>query len=136
MAKFTTLSDSFLSWNAAGCRFRGRSDTEVVLNLYLAYGLDGMLSRLNGMFAIAIYDGRVGKLFLARDRFGIKPLYLLDCTNYFAFSSELKSFGHLPGYQFTLAPEGLSEFLLFRNNRDQTLFEDISQLAVGSVLIL
>ena len=119
---------------ASGCRFRGKSDTEVVLNLYLTYGLEGMLGRLNGMFAIAIYDANLGKLFLARDRFGIKPLYLLDSDKFFGFSSELKSFGHLPGYRFSLDPEGLSEFLLFRNNHENTLLKNITQLSPGHVL--
>jgi len=126
--------DFVTALEAAGCSFRGRSDTEVVLNLYLVHGLEGLLSRLNGMFAIAIYDARVDKLFLARDRFGIKPLYLLENDRYFGFSSELKSFGHLPGFRFSLEEAGISEFLLFRHNRDQTLLKDIRQLSPGSVL--
>ncbi|WP_376696617.1 asparagine synthase (glutamine-hydrolyzing) [Wenzhouxiangella sp. EGI_FJ10305] len=117
-----------------GYRFRGKSDTEVVLNLYLVHGLEGMLSRLNGMFSIAIYDSRLGRLFLARDRFGIKPLYILENERFFAFSSELKSFGYLPGFRFSLDQKELSEFLMFRHNRDRTLLEDIRQLPPGMVL--
>lgn len=117
-----------------GCRFRGRSDTEVVLNLYREYGLEGMLGRLNGMFSIAIYDSRVGRLFLARDRFGIKPLYILENEQFFAFSSELKSFGYLPGFRFSLDEEGLDEFVTFRHNREHTLLKDIRQLPPGTVL--
>lgn len=117
-----------------GYRFRGKSDTEVVLNLYREYGLERMLSRLNGMFSIAIHDSRLGRLFLARDRFGIKPLYILENDRFFAFSSELKSFGHLPGFRFSLDENGLSEFVLFRHNRDRTLLEDVRQLPPGTVL--
>ncbi len=117
-----------------GYRFRGKSDTEVVLNLYQKYGLEGMLSRLNGMFSIAIYDSRLGRLFLARDRFGIKPLYILDNEQFFAFSSELKSFGYLPGFRFSLDEKGLGEFVMFRHNREHTLLKDIRQLPPGTVL--
>ena len=117
-----------------GYRFRGKSDTEVVLNLYLEYGLDGMLARLNGMFAIAICDLREGKLFLARDRFGIKPLYVYEDENYFAFSSELKSFGSLSGVAFELDEELISEFLLFRGNREETLIKGVSNLEPGYCL--
>ena len=60
---------------AAGFRFRSRTDTEVLLYLYEQYGLDGMLERLNGMFAIVIADLRSHEIHIARDHFGIKPLY-------------------------------------------------------------
>lgn len=114
-----------------GYQFRGKSDTEVVLNLYLEYGLDGMLERLNGMFAIVICDLRHGKVFLARDRFGIKPLYIYEDQKYFAFSSEIKSFLALPGLQFRLDESLLSEFLLFRGNREETLIKGVSNLEPG-----
>ncbi len=60
-----------------GHHFKSTSDTEIVLHLYLEYGMEQMILMLNGMFALAIYDFRLDTLFLARDRFGIKPLYLL-----------------------------------------------------------
>lgn len=117
-----------------GYQFRGKSDTEVVLNLYLEYGLEGMLERLNGMFAIVICDLRNGKVFLARDRFGIKPLYIYEDQKYFAFSSEIKSFSVLPGLQFQLNESLLSEFLLFRGNREETLIKGVSNLEPGCCL--
>ncbi len=126
--------DFLPSLKSDGFQLRSRTDTEVVLNLYLRYGLDGMLERLNGMFAIALYDARVNKLFLARDRYGIKPLYILDNPNYFAFSSELKSFGYLPSHQFQLDESRLDEFLLFRSTLHRTLFKDIAQLQPGMAL--
>jgi len=70
--------------------FRTRSDTEVVLEAYRRFGVDG-LARLEGMFAFAIYQPSSGNLFLARDRFGIKPLFYSERRGRFAFASELKT---------------------------------------------
>jgi asparagine synthase (glutamine-hydrolysing) len=95
---------------AKGFKFKGRSDTEVVLNLYNAFGIEGMLERLNGMFAIVIWDAKINKLFLVRDRFGIKPLYLLEEENRISFSSEIKSFKALPNFKFELDESHLDEF--------------------------
>jgi len=69
--------------------FRTTSDTEVLLNLYRRFGIE-MLERLNGMFAFAIYDHAENSIFLARDRFGIKPLYYALKGDTFIFSSEIK----------------------------------------------
>lgn len=73
-----------------GSRFETHSDTEVLLRLYETYGID-MLSRLNGMFAIAIFDQRQKRLYLARDRAGVKPLYVHDDGKALRFASEVKS---------------------------------------------
>jgi asparagine synthase (glutamine-hydrolysing) len=73
-----------------GFIFRGHSDTEVLLNLYLAEGRN-MLNRLNGIFAFAILDSRTNILFIARDAFGVKPLYYYSLDRNFVFSSEIKS---------------------------------------------
>ena len=78
---------------AIGHRFRGRSDTEVLVQLYLQEG-EAMLPRLNGIFAFAIWDRRDGSLFLARDAFGVKPLYYAALPRGTAFGSEIK--GMLP----------------------------------------
>jgi asparagine synthase (glutamine-hydrolysing) len=115
-----------------GYDFKGNSDTEVVLYMYLEYGLEKMLAELNGMFALAIYDGREKALFLVRDRMGIKPLYVLKDENHFAFSSEMKSFKALPDFKFELDESKLSEFLLFRNAINETLFKDIVNITPGT----
>jgi len=73
-----------------GHGFSTSSDTEVLLKSYLEWGVD-CLSRLNGMFAFAIYDGRQDRLFCARDRLGVKPFYYYLSSNLFAFASELSS---------------------------------------------
>lgn len=73
-----------------GVEFSSASDTEVLLHAYLQYG-EGCLYRLNGFFAFAIYDEQENSLFLARDRFGIKPLYYFDDDDKFIFSSDMSS---------------------------------------------
>ena len=75
---------------ASGHRFRTDSDTECLLHAFAAFGPD-CLSRLNGMFAVAIWDNRTRQLFLARDRVGIKPLYLYDDGRSVWFASEIKA---------------------------------------------
>lgn len=118
---------------AKGYTFKSTTDTEVVLNLYLEYGIKETIERLNGMFAIVIYDKRQRKVFLVRDRFGIKPLYLLRNENYIAFSSEMKSFKCLPDFKFELDKTNLDEFLLFRNCVNNTLFKDIINIEQGVI---
>ena len=73
-----------------GYKFLGRSDTEVLLNMYLQYG-EGMLQKLNGVFAFAIWDGRSKNLFVARDHLGVKPLYYTETPRGVALASEMKS---------------------------------------------
>ena len=75
---------------ASGHRFRTQSDTECLLHAFAAYG-PGCLSRLNGMFAVAIWDSQTRQLFLARDRVGIKPLYFYDDGRSIWFASEIKA---------------------------------------------
>ena len=124
--------DFKLELEKSGFNFKGQSDTEVVLALYLQYGLEGILQRLNGMFALSIYDGRKNELYLVRDRMGIKPLYVLNNDSYLAFSSEMKSFKNLPEFRFELDESKLSEFLLFRNSINNTLFKDIKNVTPGT----
>ena len=124
--------DYKLELEIKGYVFKGHSDTEVVLNIYLEYGLEGMLKLLNGMFSIAIYDSRVNAFFLIRDRLGIKPLYVLTESNRIAFSSEMKSFKSLSDFRFELDESKLSEFLLFRNAINHTLFKNIVNIEPGT----
>lgn len=117
-----------------GYCFKSTSDTEIVLALYLRYGFRGLLDRLNGMFAIVVIDLLQRKIYLARDRFGIKPMYYILTSETFTFSSELKSFKFIDGFSFNLNMENLDEYLIFRNNMQATLFKDIQSLTPGQCL--
>jgi asparagine synthase (glutamine-hydrolysing) len=112
--------------------FKSTSDTEIVLHLYLEYGMDKMITMLNGMFALAIYDFSIDTLFLARDRFGIKPLYILKEDNRIAFASEMKSFKPLSNFKFEPDFSKMDEFLLFRNVVNTTLFKNIINCTPGT----
>ena len=120
----------------SGYKFKSTTDTEVVLALYLELGMEEMLKRLNGMFALAIFDLRLNKLFLARDRFGVKPLYVLRDNDRIAFSSEMKSFKALPGFRFELDDKNIDEFLLFRNLINRTLFKNIVNIEPGEYWVV
>jgi asparagine synthase (glutamine-hydrolysing) len=118
-------------------RFRSHTDTEVVLRLYEEYGPDRFkdcLNRLNGMFALAICDlrGASPKLFLARDHFGIKPLYYSERGGKLAFASEIKALLEVPGIEARMSMEALHQYLTFLWVPDPlTMFEGIYKLPAG-----
>lgn len=117
---------------AGGYRFKSSSDTEVILALYLKYGFEGMITRLNGMFAIVLVDTIKQTMFIARDRFGIKPMYVYEKAEQVAFASEIKSFLALPGFAAQLNESLLDEFLIFRNTLNKTLFKNVEGLEPGT----
>ncbi|MES2847940.1 MAG: asparagine synthase (glutamine-hydrolyzing) [Bacteroidota bacterium] len=117
---------------ADGFKFRSSSDTEVVLYLYLKYGFEAMIKKLNGMFAIVVTDLREGKIFIARDRFGIKPMYLFETHELLAFSSEIKSFFPLEEFSPQLNADLLDEYLFFRNTLNKSLFKGVELLEPGT----
>ena len=92
-----------------GHRFRTNTDTEVLVHLYEEVG-DRLPEHLNGMFAFAIWDSRRRELFLARDRFGEKPLYYTSAIAgmRFCFASELKAFTVLPEFPAAVSPKGVA----------------------------
>jgi asparagine synthase (glutamine-hydrolysing) len=120
-----------------GHAFRGRSDSEVVLHAWLEWG-EAAFARLEGMFALALWDARTRCLVLARDRFGQKPLhYAFDRRGRFVFGSEIKALlasGDLPA---RMSAQFLHEYLYYGNSLwDRTAFEGIRRLLPGSYAVL
>lgn len=119
-----------------GYAFRSNSDTEVVLNALAAWNVDA-LPKFNGMFALALWDRRERKLLLARDRYGIKPLYYSRQGADFAFASEHKAMLKLPGFDRRIDKAGLVEYFTFQNFfTDRTLLEDVKMLPAGHFAVL
>jgi asparagine synthase (glutamine-hydrolysing) len=121
---------------ARGHRFRGRSDTEVVLAMYVEHGRR-MLERMNGMFALALFDRESGELWLARDALGVKPLYFADGPPGFAFSSELKALLPLMPIGSELDLPALYRYLAFLCcPGTATPLAGVSRLAPGEELVV
>lgn len=119
----------------AGFKFRGSSDTEVVLRLYEYFGLEGMLERINGMFAIVIVDMRQRTLTLIRDETGIKPLLWSRIGNTILFGSEIKSFLAHPNFQCRLSEADIDEYLAFRYcASDRHLIGNVHPLRPGHLM--
>ena len=117
---------------AKGHQFRSRTDSEVVLKAFAEWGTKA-LNRFNGMFAFAIWDKRDRTLWLARDRYGIKPLYYAFGDGAITFGSEVKALLASGLLHPRMNREGLLEYLTFQNFfSDQTLFEGVKLLPAGS----
>ena len=93
-----------------GRQFRSKTDTEVIIHAYEQWG-EKLVARLNGMFAFALWDGRRRKLWLVRDRLGVKPLFYYLDQNYLVFASEVKSILKFPGMDRQLDWQAISDFL-------------------------
>lgn len=124
-----------LELEGLGSTFRTASDTEVLLEAYRHWGTD-MLPRLVGMFALAIFDVRQRKVLLARDHFGIKPLYLSRRAAQFAFASEIKALLRLPGVGRRGSAARAYQYLRYgeRDAAPETLFQDVERLAAAHYL--
>lgn len=115
-----------------GHRFRTRSDTEVLLHAYREWGADA-LEELNGQFAFVIHDARSDELFLARDRFGIRPLYYAETREGLVFASEVKALFASGMVSPELDAEGLDEVFTFWAARPpRTVFRGVRSLEPGS----
>jgi asparagine synthase (glutamine-hydrolysing) len=120
---------------ALGVPFHSQTDTEVVLKALAQWGFEEGLLRLNGMFALALWDARERELLLARDRYGIKPLYWTRRGDLFMFGSEIKSFLPHPGFRPHLDREALFEYFTFQNlYTERTLFDGVSLLPPGCLM--
>lgn len=116
-----------------GVRFRGATDAEVILAAYERWGPDCLL-RFNGMWSFAIWDRRQRRLFLARDRFGVKPLYVL-IRERVAFASELKAFLHLDSFE-PVADSQTIAARLANNFDDGVLLRGVERLPAGHCLVV
>ena len=114
-----------------GYNFRSSGDTEVLLAAYLRWG-DAMLGKLNGIFALAIYDHREQTVLLARDGLGVKPLYCLQTQSHFAFASEIKALLSVPDFDRSLDLQGVSQYLTYLYSPGQhTAFKSVRKFPPG-----
>ncbi len=118
-----------------GHRFATHSDTEVLVHLYEEHG-DSFVERLRGMFAIALWDSRSYRLLLARDRFGIKPLYYRLAGGTLSFASELKAMLEQPGFSRRIDPEAVAAYLAFNSiPAPLTIFAEARKLPAGTLAV-
>jgi len=116
---------------ALGHAFHSRSDTEVLLAAWAEWGIES-LDRFNGMFAFALWDRQTHSLTLARDRYGVKPLYYTRVGATFLFGSEIKAILAHGAYRAELDKEALLEYFTFQNFfTDRTLFSGLRLLPAG-----
>lgn len=117
---------------AKGYKFKTHTDTEVILHGYEAYGEEGILAKLRGMFAFTIWDSKKEKLFGARDHFGIKPYYYALLDGDLLFGSEVKSFLKYPKFKKAVNEKALKHYLVFQYNPlEETFFKGVKKLRPG-----
>lgn len=118
-----------------GHRFRSRSDTEVIVHLYEEKGED-CVHDLNGQWAFAIWDTKRQRLFLSRDRLGVRPLFYAQVRDGFAFGSEVKSLLTVPSMERAIDPHALNEiFTFWVTLPPRTVFAGVSELPPGHSLV-
>ena len=119
-----------------GFTFNSYSDTEVLLKSYIYYGKD-VVHHLNGIFAFAIWDSKNEELFMARDHFGVKPLFYTMQNNSFIFASEIKAIFQYPGVQKILDSQGISELFGIgpAHTPGTTIFDNIFELKPAHLAI-
>ncbi|WP_210491642.1 asparagine synthase (glutamine-hydrolyzing) [Patulibacter sp. SYSU D01012] len=119
----------------AGATFRSHGDTEVVLRAYETWG-DAFVERLDGMFALAVWDARRGRLLLARDRTGKKPLFYSTAGGRLTFASEIKALLTCPWVPGEVDPEAIPEFLTYGYvPHPRTSYRDVVQVPPASVVV-
>jgi asparagine synthase (glutamine-hydrolysing) len=128
------LNHAALREQLPGHRFATRCDTEVLVHLYEERG-ERMLEALRGMFAIAVWDARERRLLLARDRFGIKPLYWRSAGGVLSFASELKALRTLPGFRGDIDADAVEAYFTFNAIPSPlTIYRDARKLEPGTLL--
>ena len=118
-------------------RFNSNSDTEVILNACIAWGIEKTLSKISGMFAFALWDKKYKQLYLVRDKFGMKPLYLSFKNNLFLFSSQSKSFEKHPDWSEKINFNALASFFnLGYIPSNKSIYENTMQVPPGYYFII
>lgn len=118
-----------------GIQFRGTSDTEVILEAFGHWGVEATAKRLIGMFAIALWDREERRLWLIRDRLGIKPLYFGTAGDQFLFGSELKALRAVDGWQPEIDRDAIAAYLRFNYiPAPRSIYKNIFKLPPGSIL--
>ena len=121
---------------AEGRQFATKSDTEVILHLYRAEG-ERCVERLNGQWAFAIWDAPRKKLFVSRDRLGVRPLFYTQTADSFVFASEVKALFECPGVERQLDLKGLDEtFTFWSPLPSNSVFRNVKQLPPGHSVVL
>lgn len=116
-------------------QFVSTSDSEVILHGYKEWGIDLLLKKIDGMYAFSIYDKKNKKLFLARDRVGIKPLYYSDMNGQISYASELKAIQRYYGDSLTIDYTALYDFLTYRYiPAPKTMYQHVFKLEPGHYL--
>ena len=120
---------------ASGISFCTHSDTEVLVNTIQQYG-EKALDKLRGMFGFAVWNEKEQTLMLARDFFGIKPVYYAEIDGHFVFASEIKSILAFPGYERKVNQKALEQYLSFQYSPlEETFFKGIYKLMPGHMLL-
>lgn len=118
-----------------GVKFNGTSDSEVLLQLYLNYGIEKALQMVDGAFALCIVDLEKQKVYLSRDRMGEKPIYYYRQDNYFLFASEYKAFYCYPKFKAELNQDAVSEYFIFRYPAgEHTFLKDVYLIKPGTYM--
>ncbi len=125
---------AFLQKN--GVRFNSESDTEVLLEGYRYWG-PGFEAKLNGMWAFILYDQQKQKFYISRDRYGMKPLYVLDTKGAIYFASEIKSFFQIKSFQKNLNSSIAYDFIIngLLHHSEESFFEGVHMLPSGHYMI-
>lgn len=117
-----------------GYRFRSRTDTEVLLHGYKEWGIDKLVSKIDGMFAFGIWDNELSRLFLVRDRLGVKPLAFYQNGDELAFASTIRAL-KMAGFPLELDTEGLLEYLEFGFITDErAIYSGVKKVAAGAIV--
>ncbi len=117
-----------------GHNFKSNTDTEVLINGYIEWGLDGLVSRLKGMFAFGLWDDRQRRLFLVRDRLGVKPLFYAIRNTRIAFSSTARAL-KAAGFAGEIDDKAVMEYLEYGYvTDDRSIYKGVEKVAAGTII--